>query len=166
MRIREGEVTGPEESRLLADYFSYRADAFPQRGAYVVTGPKPADYAPSRGVFLLVEDDDGIAVGCAGLRMLDAPIAGDALTADGARAEVKHVWLSPAARGRGWAHDLMVELERCALELGATQLVLDTHHTLDGAARLYAREGFTEIAAYNDNPNATRWYGKRIGPAQ
>ncbi|AXH35829.1 GNAT family N-acetyltransferase [Humibacter sp. BT305] len=160
MRIREGEVTGPDESRLLADYFAYRAEAFPQRGAYVVTGPKPADYAPGHGVFLVVEDDEGTAVGCAGLRMLDTA------SEDGPRAEVKHVWLSPAARGHGWAHDLMAELERRAAGLGAVELVLDTHHTLDGAARLYAREGFCEIAAYNDNPNATRWYGKRIGPAQ
>lgn len=160
MRIREGEITGPEESRLLADYFAYRADVFPDRGGYVVTGPRSADYAPGRGVFLVVEDDDGAAVGCAGLRMLDTPAEA------GARAEVKHVWLSPAARGRGWAHDLMAELERRARGLGAAELVLDTHHTLEGAARLYAREGFTEIPAYNDNPNATRWYGKRIAAAQ
>jgi ribosomal protein S18 acetylase RimI-like enzyme len=156
MRIREGDVTGETESALLDDYFAYRAEAFPQRGAYLVSGPHPEDYAPGRGVFLVVEDDDGVAVGCAGLRMLDAA------PGDPARAEVKHVWLSPATRGRGWALELMSELERHARALGATELVLDTHHTLDGAARLYARTGFTEIPPYNANPNATRWYGKTL----
>ena len=40
--------------------------------------------------------------------------------------------------------------------------VLDTVHTLEAAGALYARSGYETIAAYNDNPNATRWYGKAL----
>jgi hypothetical protein len=38
--------------------------------------------------------------------------------------------------------------------------VLDTHHTLEAAGRLYAGAGFEPIEPYNDNPNATRWLAK------
>ena len=56
----------------------------------------------------------------------------------------------------------MEDLERRARAFGADELVLDTHHTLDAAAGLYAATGFSAIPAYNDNPNATRWYGKAL----
>ncbi|HAN26006.1 MAG TPA: PadR family transcriptional regulator, partial [Microbacterium ginsengisoli] len=46
--------------------------------------------------------------------------------------------------------------------LGAAELVLDTHHSLAAAAGLYASSGFVTIPPYNENPNATRWYGKRL----
>ena len=44
--------------------------------------------------------------------------------------------------------------------------MLDTHHTLEAAGRLYAAAGFEAINPYNDNPNATRWYAKPIGSDQ
>ncbi|MFB2581867.1 GNAT family N-acetyltransferase [Herbiconiux sp. P15] len=78
------------------------------------------------------------------------------------RYEVKHVWLTLEARGHGWARELMLEFERRAREFGATELVLDTHHTLEGAARLYDRLGYESVPPYNDNPNATRWYRKAL----
>ena len=44
-------------------------------------------------------------------------------------------------------------------------LVFDTHHSLEAAAALYSRAGFAAIERYNDNPNASRWYGKVLDPA-
>jgi hypothetical protein len=40
--------------------------------------------------------------------------------------------------------------------------VLDTNASLDAAQGLYQSAGYQEIPAYNDNPNATHWFGKRI----
>jgi hypothetical protein len=37
--------------------------------------------------------------------------------------------------------------------------VVRVEHELGG---LYASAGFTPIEPYNDNPNATRWYGKAL----
>jgi ribosomal protein S18 acetylase RimI-like enzyme len=160
MRIRIGDVTAAPERALLADYFAFRAAAFPAGGRpYTVSPPDPSSFDGVHGVFLVVEDDDGAAVGCGGIRMLDT---GDD---DDVRFEVKHVWLDPSTRGRGWATDLMNELEARARDFDATELVLDTHDTLTDAARLYARLGYRPIPAYNDNPNATRWYRKALlGP--
>lgn len=153
MRIRNGDVDGPAEHALLEAYFAYRASSFPSADrAYSVVFPSRSTFTPPNGAFLVVEDESGSPVGCGGIRMLPSP-------ADGAvRFEVKHVWLSPGARGNGWATTLMKALESEARTLGATELVLDTHHTLEGAARLYSRLGYQLTAPYNDNPNATRWY--------
>jgi len=157
MRIRTGDVDGPAEHALLEAYFAYRASSFPSADRpYSLVFPARATFTPPAGVFLVVDDDSGTAVGCGGIRMLPSP-------ADGVvRYEVKHVWLSPEARGHGWAGTLMTALETEARALGATELVLDTHHTLESAGRLYSRLGYAEIAAYNENPNATRWYRKGL----
>ena len=146
---------------LLAEYFAIRAETFPaDQGAYRTTFPDPAVFVPPAGAFVVVEDDDEPsagprAVGCGGIRQLDDG-------ARGVRSEVKHVDLRPETRGRGWGRMLLAELERLARDFGARELVLDTHHTLEAAGALYAATGFVAIEPYNDNPNATRWYAKKL----
>ncbi|MGA1838981.1 GNAT family N-acetyltransferase [Herbiconiux sp. 11R-BC] len=153
MRIRTGDVTAPAEQSLLTDYFTFREASFPSAGGYRRTMPAAEQFDGVHGVFLVVEDDDGRPVGCGGLRML-------ASDASAPRGEIKHVWLGEGARGRGWATALMSELEQRARDFGAAEVVLDTHHSLESAGRLYARLGYEPTAPYNDNPNATRWYKK------
>ncbi|MEG9492018.1 MAG: GNAT family N-acetyltransferase, partial [Microbacterium aurum] len=116
--------------------------------------PTASVFTPPAGVFV-VAVDDGPDVGCGGIRRIEDGPAG-------VRYEVKHLYLRPETRGRGWGRLLLEDLERRAREWGAAELVLDTHHTLAAAGGLYARSGFEAIAPYNDNPNATRWYGKRL----
>ena len=76
---------------------------------------------------------------------------------------MKHLWLAPAARGRGAGRRLLEELERRAVEFGARELVLDTNASLEAAGGLYRSSGYVDIEPYNANPNATNWYGKRVG---
>jgi ribosomal protein S18 acetylase RimI-like enzyme len=125
---------------------------------YTTTVPSPSAFEPPAGVFVVVEDDEGAPVGCGGIRLI----------ADGERGrryEVKHLYLAPETRGRGWGRLLLDDLERRAVAFGAHELVLDTHHSLEAAGGLYASSGFVQIAPYNDNPNASRWYAKPIGEA-
>ncbi|ODU79669.1 MAG: PadR family transcriptional regulator [Microbacterium sp. SCN 71-21] len=143
----------PDVHALLEEYFSMRTDTFPG-GGYSTTFPDPAAFVPPAGVFLAI-DEDGVAVGCGGVRRI---ADGEA----GIRYEVKNVFVSPTGRGRGWGRLLLDALEDEARRLGATELVLDTHHSLTAAAGLYDSSGFVTIPPYNDNPNATRWYGKRL----
>lgn len=147
---------------LLAEYFAIRAKTFPpEQGAYRTTFPDPAVFVPPAGAFIVVLDDDGSpavaprAVGCGGIRRIEDGELG-------VRYEIKHVYLRPETRGRGWGRMLLEELERLAREFGAHELVLDTHHTLEAAGGLYASTGFVRIEPYNDNPNATRWYAKPL----
>lgn len=154
--LREEPVDSPEAHALLTEYFGLREIGFAHlKRPYAITFPDPAAFVPPAGVFLVVEGDDAIAVGCGGIRRVaDGPA--------GVRYEVKHLYLRPETRGRGWGRLLLDDLERRAREFGAAELVLDTHHSLEAAGGLYAASGFETIDPYNDNPNATRWYAKRL----
>ena len=146
----ETPVTDATAHALLAEYFAYREQTFPSAAGYVTTFPSPAAFTPPAGVFLVVEVD-GAGVGCGGIRCLGE-----------GRFEVKHLWLRPSVQGRGLGRALLAELERRAALLGATELVLDTNASLEAAGGLYRSSGYVDIEPYNDNPNATNWYLKRV----
>lgn len=154
IQFRPASPADPDAHGLIVEYFAERAAGFP--GEYRPTLPGPDAFTPPDGILLLVEHDERGLIGCGAIRRIaEGP--------RGPRFEVKHVYMRPAARGLGAGRLLLAELERRAREWGARELVLDTHHTLEAAAALYARTGFAPIDAYNDNPNATRWYGKTLG---
>ncbi len=156
MKLRESRADAPEAHDLLAEYFRFREIGFAAQGVvYTAVFPDASAFIPPSGVFLIVEDDEGVPVGCGGIRRIsDGP--------GGVRYEVKHLYLQPATRGRGWGRLLMDALEDHARGFGADELVLDTHHSLEAAGALYANTGFVAVERYNDNPNATRWYGKTL----
>ncbi|HXD62067.1 MAG TPA: GNAT family N-acetyltransferase [Lacisediminihabitans sp.] len=161
VRFRETPVTDDAARLLLNEYFGSRELSFPEsQGRYQPVFPSAAAFEPPRGVFLVVEaevDGGSADVGCGGVRRLETP--------DGApvRFEVKHLWLQPRVRGRGYGRVLLGELERRAIELGAGELVLDTNDSLLAAGGLYRSSGYVTIPPYNENPNATTWYAKRVG---
>lgn len=153
LELRPASPVAPESHAILVEYFTLRAEEFPG-GAYASTYPVASAFEPPAGVFLLA-GPEGAPVGCGGIRRLaDSPA--------GIRYEIKHLFLRPETRGRGWGRAILEDLERRAREWDAAELVLDTHHTLEAAGALYARSGFTQIERYNDNPNATRWYRKEL----
>ncbi|MCU1416766.1 MAG: hypothetical protein JWP32_940 [Schumannella sp.] len=143
----------PVAVRLLEDYFASRELGF-VGGVYRRTPPDAAAFVPPLGTFLVVYDDEDAPVGCGGVRMI-AP----------GRAEIKHLWLDPSTRGRGWGRTLLTELEARAVGLGAHVIVLDTNATLEAAQALYRSSGYDETEPYNDNPNATHWFTKPVPPA-
>ena len=153
MRIEPADASSDEAQALLADYFAHLARTFPDgfdpdAGS---TTSDPGEMSPPRGVFLVVRDDDGTAIGCGGIKLLDAH-----------RAEIKRMWLHPSTRGRGLGAVLLGALEDAARELGATEGVLDTNATLDAALALYRLHDWREVPAYNDNPYATHWFAKEL----
>lgn len=162
-RFREMSVSAPRASSLLSEYFAERAATFPAaQGGYRTATPVDATFAPPAGVFVVLEEGDDAsaeapALACGGVRRLD--------TAPGApvRYEVKHLFVSPSARGRGLGRTVLHELERRARRFGADEVVLDTNDSLEAAGGLYRSAGYTAITPYNDNPNATAWYGKPLG---
>ncbi|MGN7859742.1 GNAT family N-acetyltransferase [Microbacterium sp. 22303] len=153
-------IASPEDDdahAVLVDYFTLRAAEFPG-GTYSPAFPTAAAFQAPDGVFLLLEDEDAI-VGCGGIRRVSMPEGETDVF------EIKHVFLRPETRGRGWGRLLLDELEHRTRGFGARALVLDTHHTLEAAGHLYLNSGFAEIPRYNDNPNATRWYRKDLEQA-
>ncbi|MGO2660344.1 GNAT family N-acetyltransferase [Mycetocola reblochoni] len=149
------DLTDAVAVTLIGEYLDERESTFPPaQGEYQRIAADPVHFSPGRGAFLVVSDD-GELLGCGGVRLIDDGPRG-------ARAEVKHVFTRPAARGRGVARALMVELEERARGLGAAEIVLDTNDSLTAAGQLYRTLGFDRVEPYNDNPNATAWYAKPL----
>lgn len=150
LSFRETPVTDATAIALLTDYFDFRAATFPAAARYRTVFPEPGHFTAPHGSFV-VADNDAQAVGCGGIRAIGP-----------ARFELKHLWIEPTARGRGYGRALLAHLESLARQLGATELVLDTHASLQEAGALYRSGGYQDIDAYNENPNATNWYGKTL----
>jgi DNA-binding MarR family transcriptional regulator/N-acetylglutamate synthase-like GNAT family acetyltransferase len=100
---------------------------------------------------LLVARLHGEPIGCGALKFHDA-----------APAELKRMWVTPAARGLGVGRRLLDELERQALEHGAAAVRLETNRALREAIGLYRAAGYREVTAFNDEPYAHHWFEKGL----
>ena len=111
----------------------------------------PADFAPPRGTFLVGFDDAGTPVCAGGVKPLD----------DGA-AEIKRMYVVPAARRRGLARVLLRALEDAARDIGYSTVRLDTGALQPHAQALYESAGYRSIGNFNANPVAAYWGEKRL----
>ena len=68
--------------------------------------------------------------------------------------EVKSMFVSERARGKGVAAALLRQIEDTAREEGIAVLKLETGNVLHAAHRLYARHGFTECGVFGDYETA------------
>ncbi len=59
--------------------------------------------------------------------------------------EIQKLYLSDAAKGKGWGKALMLLAEDWAKQAGYRQLYLETHSNLTAAISLYEKLGFREI---------------------
>jgi GNAT superfamily N-acetyltransferase len=89
------------------------------------------------GVFLVVRDDIGGAVGCGGICRFDET-----------RAELKRMYVAPQARGLGLGRQVLEELEAHARRLGYRGIVLETGDRQPEALGLYASAGYERIPCY------------------
>jgi GNAT superfamily N-acetyltransferase len=114
-----------------------------------------AEYGPPGGRALLAEIDDS-PVGCVAIRPLEPP----------AIAELKRMYVRPAARGRGLGRALAGAALEAAGELGYEIVRLDTVAEMVAAASVYEELGFVEIGPYRHNPLPTaRFYEVALGEA-
>lgn len=127
----------PDVQRLVAALDAHLSERYPPAQRF---GPNlRAEHTEvGRGVFLVARVN-GIAVGCGAVRLL----------ADG-DAEVKRMWVEPAARGQGVAKVVLERLQAAALELGATRLVLETGIHQAEAISLYRRSGFAPVECWGE----------------
>lgn len=134
----------------LGEYYAELARRF-ERGFDVSLSrdPDAEDMVRPRGTFL-VAMLDGLPLGCVGLK------GGSEF------AEVKRLWIAPAARGFGLAKRLMIAVEDAARDLGIPCLRLDTNSALPEAVQLYRRTGWTEIERFNDDPYPDFFFEKHL----
>ncbi len=127
---------------------------FAELGRRFETGFDPVAYATSSAAAdqnqrFLLASRNGTTVGCGVLRRLDPRVA-----------EIKRMWVDPAARGLGLGRRLLARLEVLAVRAGCQVIRLDTNGTLTEAIGLYERHGYRRIPRYNDNPYAQVWFEK------
>lgn len=98
--------------------------------------PDPAEFEPPHGVFL-IGYVDGRAVACGGLARYDETTG-----------EIRRMYVSPDARGRGLSRRIVAALEEEARELGYTAIRLETGNRQAEALGLYRSSGYEPIPRY------------------
>jgi DNA-binding MarR family transcriptional regulator/GNAT superfamily N-acetyltransferase len=110
----------------------------------------PHEVRPPAGEFF-VAYLHGEAIGCGAVKHhADAP------------AEIKRMWIAPAARGLGLGRRLLEHLEACALAGGARVAHIETSAVLAEALALYRSAGWVEVPPFNDEPFADHWLEKTL----
>jgi len=100
------------------------------------------EYNHPTGALLLAYDGDK-AIGCAGIRKIDAH-----------RAELKRMFVDPGYRGLQLGPGLLQMAIDEARQLGYHSIRLDTVPSMRSAIKLYQSAGFREIEPYRFNPIA------------
>ena len=129
--------------------YSGEADIGPSRDG--------AMFVPPDGVFLVIRDDNGRAVGCGGVARFDET-----------RGELKRMYVVPDARGLGIGRRLLSELEAQARELGYIGIVLETGDLQPEALGLYRSSGYAQIPCYPpyDSRSLSLCFEKGLPPRQ
>jgi GNAT superfamily N-acetyltransferase len=132
------------EAELLATY-----DGVPGSGGL----PEASVFAPPAGVFL-VGRVGGEAVACGGIARYDETTA-----------EIRRMYVVPAARGRGLSRLVLTALQEEARALGYSFVRLETGNLQTEAIGLYASAGFAPIPRYGPFANDPRsvCFEKRLG---
>lgn len=112
--------------------------------------PDARDMRRPRGSFIVAMSDT-LPIGCVGLKGTDHGYA-----------EIKRLWVAPAARGLRLGRRLMDAAESSARELGIALLRLDTNSALPEAAQLYRSTGWREIPRFNDDPYPDLFFEKHL----
>jgi len=123
----------PEVAALLESSDAYMAALYPAESNHlldIATLLKPQ-------VTFIVARIDGRAMGC-----------GAVVDSGEGWAEVKRMFVSPAARGRKLGRLLLEKIEAIAAARGATKLRLETGGKQPEALALYASAGFAEIGPF------------------
>lgn len=149
LELRAADFDGPDAQRLVA---AIQADMVLRYGSPDSTELDASMFRPPAGLFLLARSG-GAAVACAGFRRRDERVA-----------ELKRMYVEPAARARGIARRLLAALEAAAAEVGYRELWLETGVMQPEAIALYESVGYRPVPRFGTcacQPDS-RHYGKPL----
>ncbi|WP_436533906.1 bifunctional helix-turn-helix transcriptional regulator/GNAT family N-acetyltransferase [Actinoplanes sp. HUAS TT8] len=135
-QVAPADPADPPARECLLRYAAELGRRFPE-GYEVSTLTAPEDVD---GTLMLAREDDR-PIGCGLWTRLTPGVA-----------ELRHLWISPEARGIGLGRRLLNALEADAVANGITVMRLGTHGVLGEAIGLYRGAGYTEIPNYSDSP--------------
>jgi GNAT superfamily N-acetyltransferase len=130
VRIEPRPFGDPDAALLRDELAAYVVETY---GFDNEPGVKPS--AADTALFLVAVDEQPL--GCVGLRVL-----GDGV------AELKRMWVRPAARGRGVGRALLNAVEAAARERGVATMRLETGNLQLEAVALYEQAGYRPIPCW------------------
>ena len=149
VEVRAEAADGKAAQALWAEYMAFVAERVSQAPASPEAIFATTD-AFAGGAWLVVYDG-GEPVACGGLRPLD-PLTG----------EIKRMFVTERARGRGHARRLLGELERRAREAGMRRVRLLTTEDLREARTLYDGAGYRVVDAPREGSRQDYWMEKEL----
>jgi GNAT superfamily N-acetyltransferase len=156
LEIRRARLSDPDALRLIGEV---QAEYTTLYGAPDDTPLEPTMFDAPTGAFF-VGYLDGSPVAMGGWRFRPDVVAFGRSTA----AEIKRMYVGPAARRTGLARVMLAHLERDALSAGADLMVLETGTEQPAAIALYTSSGYTRVEGfghYTWSPKA-RCYGRPL----
>jgi GNAT superfamily N-acetyltransferase len=141
LELRTVPADHPDALRLVREVQQVYVERY---GEADLTPMRAAEFAPPGGIFLVGYDVGGVPVACGGWRARDDADPG--LTPGDA--EIKRMYVVPAARGRGYARAVLAELERSAATAGRRRAVLETGTRQPEALALYTAQEYLPIPGF------------------
>ncbi len=149
-------ITHPDAQRLIEEV---QAEYVVRYGGRDDTPLDPASFESPYGAFFVAyRDDEPVATG-AWRRREDVEVFGTRQTA-----EIKRMYVVPAARGTGLARAMLTRLEDTAEEGGLKAVILETGLAQPEAITLYESSGYTRIDSFGHYREApgNRCYGRDL----
>ena len=137
LAIRREELKSSIAARLIEALNAELTAQYPEPGATHFR-LESEEVAADKGAFL-VGYLAGEPVACGAIRCVDVGVA-----------EIKRMFVIPAARGRGFSRAILTALEDSARKLGIRRLVLETGPRQLEALALYRRAGFVAIPRFGE----------------
>jgi ribosomal protein S18 acetylase RimI-like enzyme len=139
LQIKQVGYGDPDASKLISEV---QQEYVVRYGGPDGTPVDAAEFTPPSGLFL-VGYLDGVPVAAGGWR------------SHGDDAEIKRMYVVPAARHRGLARQLLAELERTAAAAGHHRTILESGSAQPEAIALYRSSGYTPIARFGHYADAS-----------
>lgn len=125
----------PDVLKLLEDGEAYGAALYPAESNHYL----PIETLRATHIrFVVARTEHGVAVGTGAIALNDG------------WAELKRMWVTPAARGRGLSKTLLAHLEARAAGAGISVIRLETGIENHEALGLYERSGYVRRGAFAD----------------
>ena len=137
MQLALESVDQPDIIALIDALDAYQGALYPPESNYHLS---VAELKAPNVLFSVMRDDDGVAVACGAVVLLDG------------YGELKRMYVNPAQRGRGIAKAIIAFLEQQAARRNCTILRLETGIHQAEALGLYERAGYVRRGSYGDYP--------------
>ena len=151
MHLTLESVDQPDIIALIDALDAYQGSLYPPESNYHLS---VAELKAANVLFSVMRDDDGVALACGAVVLLEA------------YGELKRMYVNPAQRGRGIAKAIITFLEQESARCNCALLRLETGIHQAEALGLYERAGYVRRGPYGDYPNdpLSVFMEKKISP--